>query len=172
MGLTPMEGLIMGTRSGDIDPGLVLHLQTALGMPAAQVNDLLNHRSGLLGLSGASGDLREVEAAAESGNARAQLALEAFAYRVRKYIGAYAAALSGLNAIAFTGGIGEHSAQMRARICHGLEWLGLVIDSSRNTVSNSGCSCVSSAATEMQVWVIPTDEEGEIARQLYALLKR
>jgi acetate kinase len=171
MGLTPMEGLIMGTRSGDVDPGLVLHLITALGMPAGEVVDLLNHRSGLRGLCGRS-DMREVEEAAGAGDGRANLALEAFAYRVRKYVGAYAAALGGLDAIGFTGGIGEHSPATRARICRGLEFLGVVIDAARNRLASGGetPARVSADGAAVQVWVVPTDEEGQIARELYALL--
>jgi acetate kinase len=122
MGLTPMEGLVMGTRSGDVNPGLVLHLINALGSSGAEVDDLLNHRSGLLRLSGVSGDTRELQSSAQRGNARAQLALQCFAYRARKYIGAYAAALGGLDASAFSGGIGEHSPDTRAAICCELEF--------------------------------------------------
>src|SRR3954447_16132757 len=170
MGLTPMEGLVMGTRSGDVDPGLVLHLLTALTMSAADVNDVLNHRSGLLGLSGRSGDLREVERAA-TGDARASLALASFAYRVRKYIGAYTAALGGVDAIGFTGGIGEHSAEMRSRICDGLQFLGVHVDDTVNRIATGDAPVrVSTNAAAVQVWVVPTDEEGQIARELFELL--
>jgi acetate kinase len=172
MGLTPMEGLIMGTRSGDVDPGLVLHLMTALNMSAAQVDDLLNHRSGLLGLSGLSGDMREVQAAALAGDRRAESALESFTYRARKYIGAYAAALGGPDAIAFTGGIGEHSPDVRARICRGLEFLGVSVEPSRNDRATGGTPArISPEAAPVQLWVIPTDEERQIARELYALVR-
>jgi acetate kinase len=172
MGLTPMEGLVMGTRSGDVDPGLVLHLINALGMSAAAVDDLLNHRSGLRGLCGSS-DMREVEQAAEAGDARARLAREAFAYRVRKYVGAYAAALGGLDAIAFAGGIGEHSPDTRARICRGLEFLGVRIDASSNqrTIAGETPARISAHGVAVQVWVVPTDEEGQIARELYDVLR-
>jgi len=125
MGLTPLEGLIMGTRSGDVDPGLVLHLMRVLKMSADDIDDLLNHRSGLLGLSGRSADVRDLENAAGAGDVNAQAALESFAYRCRKYIGAYAAALGGVDGIAFTGGIGEHSSGTRGRILRGLEFLGV-----------------------------------------------
>ena len=124
MGLTPLEGLVMGTRSGDVDPGLLLYLLRTQGMTPDGLDDLLNHQSGLKGLAGQS-DVRELEQAADAGDERATLALDIFAYRVRKYIGAYAAALGGLDALAFTGGIGEHSPPMRARICRDLEFLGL-----------------------------------------------
>jgi acetate kinase len=172
MGLTPMEGLVMGTRSGDVDPGLVLHLMTALGMSAAELGELLNHRSGLLGLSGISGDVREVRAAARAGDGRAEGALDAFAYRVRKYVGAYAACLGGLDAIGFAGGIGEHDPDMRFRICRGLEFLGVAIDAGRNArATGAAAERISDDAAAAQVWVVPTDEEGQIARELYDLLR-
>jgi acetate kinase len=172
MGLTPMEGLIMGTRSGDVDPGLVLHLMTALGMSAEQVDDLLNHRSGLGGLCGHS-DMREIEQAATAGDRSAALALEAFAYRVRKYIGAYTAVLGGLDAVGFTGGIGEHAPAIRVMICRGLEFLGLRIDPELNGRATGGDmpTRVSPDGTAVQVWVVPTDEEGEIARDVYAMIR-
>lgn len=172
MGLTPLEGLVMGTRSGDVDPGLVLHLMTALHMSAADVDELLNHRSGLLGLSGVSGDMRQVRAAALAGDGRAEAALESFAYRARKYIGAYAAAMAGVDAIAFTGGIGQYAPDMRARIGRGLEFLGARIDASRNDSATGGTpQCVSGEESPVPLWVIPTDEEGQIARELFALLR-
>jgi acetate kinase len=171
MGLTPMEGLVMGTRSGDVDPGLVLHLITALKMPAVDVDHVLNHRSGLLGLSGHSADVRELQRAAAAGDGRVRLALEAFAYRVRKYIGAYAACLGGLDAIAFAGGIGEHSPEMRARICQGLEHLGVRLDPPSNARAVDAPARLSADAAAVQVWVVPTDEEGQIARELYDLLR-
>ena len=172
MGLTPMEGLVMGTRCGDIDPGLVLHLMTALKMSAAEVDELLNRRSGLLGLSGRSGDMREVEQAAEAGDRRAESALEAFAYRVRKYLGAYAAALGGLDAVAFAGGIGEHSPEMRARICRGLEFLGIRIDPDSNKLPSGGVpKRICTDAATVQLWVVPTDEERQIAGELFDVLR-
>ena len=172
MGLTPAEGLVMGTRSGDIDPGLVLHLITVLKMPAAEVDRLLNHRSGLLGLSGRSGDVRELQRAAAEGDVRAEAALESFAYRVRKYVGAYAACLGGLDAVGFSGGVGEHSAEMRGRICRGLEFLGVSLDADRNRAPATDAPArVSADAAPVQVWVVPTDEEGQIARELYDLLR-
>jgi acetate kinase len=173
MGLTPMEGLVMGTRSGDVDPGLVLHLVTALKMSAADVDDLLNHRSGLLGLSGRGSDVRDIEAAAKAGDRRAEAALESFAYRARKYIGAYAATLGGLDAIAFAGGIGEHSPDTRARICRDLGFLGVAVDPDRNgRAATAGVpERISHDAGVVQVWVVPTDEEGQIARELYDVLR-
>jgi acetate kinase len=170
MGLTPTEGLVMGTRSGDIDPGLVLHLMTALNLPATEVDELLNRRSGMLGLSGKSGDVRELLRAAQSGDARAELALECFAYRARKYIGAYAAALGGVDAVAFTAGIGERSPDMRQRICRGLEFLGIRLDAVANEkATGDEARRISTDGAAAQVWVVPTDEEAQIARELLGL---
>jgi acetate kinase len=164
-GFTPLEGLVMGTRSGDVDPGLILYLIRAVGMSASEVDNLLNHESGLRGLSGLSADIRDLEQAALDGNEHARLALEIFAYRTRKYIGAYAAALAGLDAVAFTGGIGEHSASMRGRICQGLEFLGLRLDETRNKTANGHAAMrISAESSPVQIWVVPTGEEQEIAR--------
>ncbi len=165
MGFTPLEGLVMGTRSGDVDPGLILYLIRTVGMTASEVDNLLNHESGLRGLSGLSADIRDLEQAALEGNEQAELALEIFAYRTRKYIGAFAAALAGLDAVAFSGGIGEHSASMRSRICQGLEFLGLRLDEARNKTANGRAATrISAESSPVQIWVIPTDEEQEIAR--------
>ncbi len=177
MGFTPMEGLVMGTRSGDVDPGLLVYLIRAAGMTAAEVDDLLNQRSGLFGLSGRSADLRDLERAALKKDRRAELALEVFAYRACKYIGAFAAALQGLDAIAFTGGMGEHSASMRGRICRRLGFLGLRLDGRRNrAASGRGARQIGIEDGGVQTWVIPTDEEGEIAtstvEQVRALARR
>jgi len=164
MGLTPMEGLVMSTRSGDVDPGLVLYLIRTVGMTPSEVDDLLNHQSGLRGLSGLSGDLRDLEQAAQEKDKRAELALEIFAYRTCKYIGAFAAALEGLDAVAFTGGIGEHSASMRRRICRGLEFLGLRLEDERNRAAIGRAEMqIGVEGGAVQIWVIPTDEEREIA---------
>ncbi|HEY2588532.1 MAG TPA: acetate kinase [Tepidisphaeraceae bacterium] len=171
MGLTPMEGLIMGTRSGDVDPGLVLHLMDELKMTVREVDDLLNRRSGLLGLSGRSGDVRDMEQAAQSGDARAEAALESFAYRARKYLGAYAAVLGGVDAIAFAGGIGEHSAGTRQRIVRGLEFLGMYLDAARNAaVPKDDPARISTRDSRVAIWVIPTNEELQIAREVFGLL--
>jgi acetate kinase len=164
MGLTPLEGLVMGTRSGDVDPGLLLYLMRTAAMTAETVDDLLNHRSGLLGLSGRSGDVRALEQAAQSGDASAELALELFAYRVCKYIGAYAAALEGVDAVAFTGGIGERSPAMRRRICRRLAFLGLQLDQARNANASGEPTRISASGAAVQAWVVPTDEERQIAR--------
>jgi acetate kinase len=170
MGLTPLEGLVMGTRSGDVDPGLLLHLLREEGYSADALDKLLNNQSGLLGLAG-SGDVRELTKAAEAGDARATFALEVFAYRARKYIGAYAAALEGLDAIAFTAGIGEHSALVRKKICAGLGWLGVRLDEGVNEKPGRGEVCISAAGSPVGVWIIPTDEETQIARETMMLLE-
>ena len=173
MGLTPMEGLVMGTRSGDVDPGLVLYLIRAARMTAAEVDDLLNHQSGLRGLSGLSADLRDLEQAALKKDKRAELALEIFAYRACKYIGAFAASLQGLDALAFTGGMGEHSPSMRRRICRRLGFLGLRLDGRRNRAATRRSAVrISVEGASVQLWVIPTDEEREIAHSTYERLRR
>ncbi len=165
MGLTPLEGLVMGTRSGDIDAGAIL----SLGLDVDELDDLLNKRSGLLGLAGRS-DLREVEQAADSGDAAAQLALEVYAHRIRAYIGAYAAQLGGLDALVFTAGVGERGAAMRARVLRGLEFLGLTLDAHRNAESATFISRGDSSTDDSRasILVVPTNEELEIARQTFA----
>jgi acetate kinase len=172
MGLTPMEGLVMGTRSGDVDPGLVLHLQRALRHSPEEVEDILNKRSGLLGLSGRSADVRDLERAAAGGDARAELALEVFAYRAAKAVAGCAVALDGLDAIAFSGGIGEHSAGVRARIVGRLGVLNVKLDEARNAAATAGRepTGISDASSAVQVWAIPADENLEIARETCALL--
>ena len=172
MGLTPMEGLVMGTRSGDVDPGLVLYLIRTAGMTAGEVDDLLNNQSGLRGMSGLSADVRDLEQAASEGNERAKLALEVFAYRARKYIGSYLAAMTGADAIAFTGGIGENSSAVRGAICAGLSWLGVELDAERNaahTAAREGR--ISAESSRVAVYVIPTNEELLIARDTSFMLR-
>jgi acetate kinase len=169
MGLTPLEGLVMGTRSGDVDPGLVLHLLAREKMSAEQVDQLLNHESGLKGLGG-SGDVRDLQQRSAAGDGRAKLALDAFCYRVRKYVGAYAAALGGLDAIAFTAGIGEHSSVVRAGVCEGLAWLGVKLDPALNEKPGPEEARISAVDGAVQVWVIPTDEESQIARETAAVV--
>ncbi len=173
MGLTPLEGLVMGTRCGDLDPGLVLHLLRTNGMSAASMEHLLNHESGLLGVSGISGDVRELEQAEAAGNPRAKLALDLFAYRVSKYIGAYAAVLGGLDAVAFTGGIGEHSASMRRRICGSLKFFGIELDEECNKEAKGDESRqISREGSPVPVWLIPTQEELQIARETSLFLTK
>ena len=164
MGFTPMEGLVMGTRAGDLDPGVLLYLMRQ-GRGEAELDDLLNHRCGLLGVSGSSGDARELELAARSGDANAAFALEMFAYRVAKYIGAYAAVLGGVDALTFTAGIGEHSAFLRSRICHRLEFLGIEIDEDLNAAARTDERCISRGPVSVRV--IPTNEELEIAHMTF-----
>lgn len=173
MGFTPLEGLVMGTRSGDLDPGLVLYLQRHGGLGIQEIDDLLNHRSGLLGLSGdRSADVRDLTEAAAGGDARAELALEVFAYRAAKSIGAHAVALEGLDAVAFSGGLGRHSAPMRARICRRLGFLGLHLDATRNAAADgSAAAPITQADSPIPAWIIPADENLQIAREVFALLR-
>lgn len=161
MGLTPMEGLVMGTRAGDLDPGVILYLLRG-GRSEEQLDELLNRRSGLLGVSERSADVRELEKAVSEGDPHAELALEVFAYRAAKYIGAYAAALGGVDAICFTAGIGEHSPAMRWRICERLGFLGVEIDDELNRAVRQDERRISRGRTP--VLVVPTNEELEIAR--------
>jgi acetate kinase len=165
MGFTPLEGLVMGTRSGDLDPALPEFVARKEGLSPGQVLALLNTASGLLGLSGLSHDMRTLlEAAARPEGERARLAIEVFCYRARKYIGAYLAALGGADAVVFTGGIGEHAPAIRARICAGLEWCGLRLDPERNGGA-VGCEArISAEGSRVHAYVIPTDEELLIAR--------
>lgn len=172
MGFTPLEGLIMGTRCGDLDPAIVFHLLEHKEMSPAQVRELLNEKSGLLGLAGVgSGDLRDIIQAKERGDAQADRALLAFAYRLKKYIGAYTAVLGGLDALVFTAGIGENSPVARALACQGLEALGLALDESKNQASEKGPRQIQAEDSRVKVLVIPTDEELAIARQVVRLLE-
>jgi len=164
LGMTPLEGLVMGTRSGDIDPAIIFHLVRALGMPVDDVDNLLNRQSGLLGVSGVSNDMREVLRAAEKGHARAELALAIFCHRLKKYIGAYTAVLGRVDALVFTGGIGENAAAIRRRTCNGLERLGYVLDETRNGADSRQARDVAADAAPARILVIPTDEEAMIAR--------
>jgi len=169
MGNTPLEGLVMGTRSGDVDAGVVLSLLRSGEFDVAGLDSLLNHQSGLAGLSGLGNDLREIEQAASDGNERARLAINVFAHRARKYIGAYAAIMGGVDAIAFTGGIGENSASMRARILQRLEFLGVVMDEDRNNdasvVEDQDHALITTDRSRVEAIVVKTNEELMIARQ-------
>ena len=171
MGLTPLEGVAMGTRSGDVDPALIFHLARS-GMELADIERLLVHESGLLGLSGVSQDVRQLEAAALGGDASAQVALDVFAYRIRKAIGGLYAVLGRMDALVFTGGIGENSAFMRRRIVDGLEGFGLQIDAARNRTHGSSEREVSSFGSQVKILVIPTNEELVIARETRELVSR
>jgi acetate kinase len=164
MGLTPLEGLIMGTRCGDIDPAVHFYLMRQTGMSADEIEKLLNSRSGLKGICGMN-DMRQIQQKAEAGDERAMLALDMFCYRVRKYTGAYSAALSGIDAIVFTGGIGENSAMVRERTCSDLDNLGISIDQKKNKVVSGKISEIQQDGAAIKIMVIATDEELEIARQ-------
>jgi acetate kinase len=168
MGFTPLEGLIMGTRSGDLDPSLPLYLATEKGLSPAEVDAMLNGQSGLLGLSGLSSDMRDLVSAAANGHAGARLALEAFCYRVQKYVGAYLSVLGGADALIFGGGIGENSPEIRERICSNLAWAGLNLDASANR--DTATETPISAAGTMQAWVVHVDEAEIIARDVAACL--
>ena len=163
MGMTPLEGLVMGTRCGDIDPAIVTFLMDKQDMTAEQVDNLMNKKSGVLGISGVSNDFRDIEAEAEKGNKRAQLALDKFAYTVKKYIGSYAAAMGGLDYIVFTAGLGENSSSARKEICDGLEFLGVEIDDEKNKTRGKEAE-ISKDGSKVKVFVIPTNEEVVIAR--------
>ncbi|HXZ88561.1 MAG TPA: acetate kinase [Candidatus Binataceae bacterium] len=170
MGLTPLEGLMMATRSGDLDPAIVSFLCRREGLDPAQVESLLNHQSGLLGVSGISRDVRDITAAADAGNSDAALALAMFSYRVKKYIGQYLAVPGRTQAIIFGGGIGEHADRIRAQICSGLDHLGISLDPVRNRAANGRESRFSSDDSAIELYVIPLDEELYIARATASLL--
>ena len=171
MGFTPLEGLMMGTRAGDLDPGLLLYLARKEGMDVEGLEFLLNQRSGLLGVSGRSADMREVLAAAPH-DTRAALAVDMFCYRARKYIGAYLAALGGAQAIVFGGGTGENRPLIRQRICEGLEWFGLTLDPARNESAIGVESRISRDDTRIQAWVVPVDEAAIMAEAAAECLRR
>jgi acetate kinase len=171
MGFTPLEGLIMGTRCGDIDPAIVTYLQEEAHMSSQEVNNVLNKKSGVLGVSGVSSDFRDIEAAAASGNERAKIALEMYYYQVKKYIGAYAAAMGGVDAIIFTAGLGENSKDCREKVCEGLEFLGIKINKEKNSIRGKRQD-VSEASAKVRVFVIPTNEELVIARDCKELVGR
>ena len=172
MGLTPLEGLVMGTRPGDVDPGVVLFLLRDLGLSADEVDGILNKESGLLGLSGVSNDMRDVEAGAAQGDPRCRLALDVYAYRVKKYIGAFAAAMGGLDVLVFTAGVGENDPEMRAAICDGLAFLGIELDPAINAATRRAEKDISAPHSTVRVLVMPTDEEGLIAEQTVAVVEQ
>ena len=169
MGLTPLEGLIMGTRSGDLDPGVIEYIAKKEHMTLEEVLKVLNKESGVLGLSGVSSDFRDLTEAMEQGNEQAAVAVEAFCYRVAKHIGAYTAALNGVDAIVFTAGIGENAAHIRSMICDYLGFLGITIDEEKNAVRGKETE-ISTPDSKVSVFVIPTNEELAIARETAALL--
>ena len=171
MGFTPLEGLVMGTRSGDLDPAILDYVGAKEGLSSSELDSMLNKQSGLLGVSGLTADMRELlDEEAENGDRRARLAIDLFCYRVRKYIGSYLAAMNGADAIVFTGGIGANSARIRARICADMQWLGIELDEARNDGVSAQEANVSRAGSRVATWVIPTDEELLIARDTWRVV--
>jgi acetate kinase len=170
MGFGPLAGLVMGTRSGDIDPSVVFHLISQLSYTPEQVSALLNKQSGMLALTGLS-DMRDITAAIEAGDANARLAYDLYAYRIKKYIGAYAAALNGLDAIIFTAGVGENDALVRKLVCQHMDYLGVQLDEAKNAQRAKGIREINAADSRVKVLVVPTNEELEIARQCVELLE-
>ncbi|MGG1515092.1 acetate kinase [Paenibacillus oryzisoli] len=171
MGMTPLEGLMMGTRSGDLDPAIVPYVMGKEELTLGEVNSMLNKHSGLGAISGISSDMREIVEAMEAGDKNAALAFDMYAYRLRKYIGAYAAAMNGVDAIVFTAGIGENSAQLRRAVCEQLTYLGVAFDAEANAVRSSAERRISTADSKVAVLVIPTNEEWVIAQDTYNLVQ-
>lgn len=169
MGFGPVGGLIMGTRSGDIDAAVIFHLIEQLGYSAKEVSDLLNKKSGMQGLTGLS-DMRDIRKAIEEGDQQAEMASELYAYRIKKYIGAYAAVLNGLDAIVFTAGVGENAADIRRRVCINMQFLRINLDEAKNEARAAGISEINTADSPVKILVIPTNEELEIVKQCYQLL--
>lgn len=170
MGLGPMNGLIMGTRVGDIDQSVIFYLVNQLGYSLDEVNTVLNKKSGMMGLTGYS-DMREVRHLYEQGEKKAILAYQLYAYRIRKYIGSYAAVLNGLDAIVFTAGVGENDSLTRQLVCHELDFLGIRLDDSKNEAKHGDAREIQDASSAVKILVIPTNEELEIAKQCYSLVK-
>ncbi|MEV7791829.1 acetate kinase [Streptomyces sp. NPDC087512] len=171
MGLTPLEGLVMGTRSGDMDPAVIFHLMRVGGMSADEIDTLLNKRSGLIGLCG-DNDMREIRRRIDAGDERARLAFDIYIHRLKKYIGAYYAVLGRVDAVAFTAGVGENAAPVREAAVAGLEQLGLAVDGALNAARGEGARLISPSSARVAVAVVPTDEEMEIATQTYALVEK
>jgi acetate kinase len=171
MGLTPLEGLLMGTRTGDMDPAVVLYIMDKDKLSPQEMNTLLNSKSGVKGVSGVSNDMRQVIARAKEGDARAQLALDIFDYRLVKYIGAYVAAMSGCDAIVFTGGIGENAVPMRARVLAPLQFIGVELDPERNS-STAQEKVITRDSSRVSAWVVPTNEELMIARKTKSIIEQ
>lgn len=170
MGLTPLEGLMMGTRSGDIDGGAITFLEKKLGLDADGMSNLLNKKSGVLGISGISSDMREIDTAVEQGNERAKIALDMYNYRIKKYVGAYAAAMGGCDIIVFTAGVGENQYSMREQVCAGMEYMGVKLDVEKNKTVRGEEAVISTPDSKVTVCVIPTDEELMIATDTMNLL--
>ncbi|MDP8208144.1 MAG: acetate kinase [Candidatus Electryonea clarkiae] len=172
MGFTPLEGLLMGTRSGDIDAGAVMHIMSREELSLGEINTLLNKHSGLMGISGTSSDMREITEEMEDGNDRSRLAFQVFSYRVKKYIGAYAAAMGGLDVIVFTGGIGENSQQVRKETLSGMQFLSIDIEENLNNSQVSGERKISTESSQVSVYVIPTNEELVIAQETERIINQ
>jgi acetate kinase len=172
MGMTPLEGLMMGTRSGDLDPAVVPYTINKEDLTLNEVNSMLNKHSGLLAISGISSDVREILQAIEEGNEQARLAFDMYTYRIRKYIGAYAAAMNGVDAVVFTAGVGENSAVLRQKVCEGLTYLGLLLDDKRNSIRSGEPRVITSDESKVAALVVPTNEELLIARDTYRIVCR
>lgn len=170
MGFTPLEGLVMGTRSGDIDPAATEFIAKKLGLSFAETINYLNKKSGMLGISELSSDMRDLEAAIKKGDKKAELAVEVAAYRIKKYIGSYAAVLNGVDAVVFTGGIGEHSAYMRKLVMSDMEYLGAKLDLDKNEHITDGICEISAADSKVKILILPTNEELSIARETKAIV--
>ena len=170
MGLTPLEGIMMGTRSGDVDGGAVTFLQKKLGLNPDQMSDLLNKKSGVAGISGVGSDMRDLEAAVAAGNKRAKLATDMYNYKIKKYVGAFAAAMGGVDIIVFTAGVGENQASMRADVCRDMEFMGVKVDEALNATIRGKEAVISTPDSKVKVVVIPTDEELMIASDTAALV--
>ncbi|MDN5106165.1 acetate kinase [Aliarcobacter butzleri] len=171
MGLTPLGGLMMGTRSGDIDPGIIPYLMDKKGMNTHQIIDYLNKKSGILGVSGISSDLREIISAANDGDQRAQVTIDMMCNRVKKYVCSYAGLLGGIDAICFTAGIGENSDIVREKVCHNLEFMGVEIDKEKNQIKNHQIREINKESSKTKIFVIPTNEELVIAQDTFNLVK-
>ena len=171
MGLTPLEGIMMGTRSGDVDGGAVTFLQKKLGLNPDQMSDLLNKKSGVAGVSGVGSDMRDLEAAVAAGNERAKLATDMYNYKIKKYVGAFAAAMGSVDIIVFTAGVGENQASMRAAVCRDMEFMGVKVDEALNATIRGKEAVISTPDSKVKVVVIPTDEELMIASDTAALVK-
>ena len=171
MGLTPLAGVLMGTRCGDVDPSVVTYMEQKLGIHGQEMADYLNKKSGLLGVSGVSSDMRDVTTAAENGNERALLATDMLKYQIKKYIGAYAAAMGGLDCVVFTGGIGENDGNVRRDVCAGMEFLGMKLDPEKNTLRGEDIIDMSAADSKVKILMVCTNEELMIARDTLALVQ-
>ncbi len=170
MGFTPLDGVLMGTRSGCVDPSAVTFVQKKLGLSASEMSEYLNKKSGFLGISGVSSDNRDITKAAEEGNERAILAGEMLVYQIKKYIGSYAAAMNGLDAVLFTGGIGENATDVREKVCADMSFFGIEIDNELNSTIRGKLQKISTENSKVEVWVVPTNEELLIARDTLALI--